>query len=180
MYSYNFNSYINNNDLLYKYQIKSINNLPKIKNFSISLSSIKILKYFLNYSVNQIVESDLQLNIFLLCCLLYSQAPFIYFSKKRKEFFFKIHSSSKTKNLDFLFYNFSDYFFFINEKLLEDNTKKLKISEFFLAKMKYNLIFFLRVPFIYISELDELFYKIFHFINTKDIFLTLSLKFSRT
>jgi len=80
--NHNFNNYLINCDLLNKYNIKNINQTPKLKKIVVELPLEELLKAS-ESSSNSEINDDIQIQSFLILYLLSTFIPYIVFKKSK-------------------------------------------------------------------------------------------------
>lgn len=164
------NDYLINCDLIYKYNLETIKQTPKIKRVNVSLKineNFKELEIGHNLSFNLI-----NIQLFLIVYIFYFSYPFIKYSKSKisKENFFFLNSTISKNNL---IYSFLDSFFVENTSKAK-NLNFLSLNHFkkttcFLQK---NMVFTVKVPLNLFDEINE--FSAFNNLNIKELFIFLS------
>jgi len=165
-----FNDYLIKCDLIYKYNLLNIRQIPSIKHVNVSLKideSFKELEVTPNLSCNLI-----NIQLFLIIYIFYFSYPLIKYSKskKSKENFFFLNSKISEKKV---IYSFLDSFFFektcviksldfLSLNYLQKNTSFLQQSS----------IFTIKVPLSFFDEISE--FSTFNNLNIKENFIFLS------
>lgn len=165
-----FNDYLVKCDLIYKYNLENIKQIPKIKKVTVSLKineNFKELEIGPNLSFNLI-----NIQLFLILYIFYFSYPFIKYSKSKtsKENFFVLNSTISEKNL---IYSFLDSFFVDNtSKTTSLNFLSLNYFKSNTCFLQKNHIFTIKVPLNFFDEISE--FSTFHNLNIKELFIYLS------
>lgn len=164
------NDYLIKCDLIYKYNLENIKQIPKIKKVNVSLKineNFKELEIGHNLSFNLI-----NIQLFLIIYIFYFSYPFIKYSKSKiaKENFFILNSTISNKNL---IYSFLDSFFVDNNYKIK-NLSFLSISYFKknTCLLQKDNIFTIKVPLSFFDEINE--FSTFNNLNIKELFIFLS------
>jgi len=165
--NYFLNDYLVKCDLIYKYNLKNITLIPKVKKIKVSL---KITE---KKELEQTTSSStfLKLQLFLVMYLLFLSYPYIQYSKSKisKENFFVIHSTISELPC---MYSFLDSFFI-------DNFYKVRKSTFlslnFLKRKSFlqkKNILTIKVPLSFFDEVNE--FSSIHNLNVKELYMLVS------
>jgi hypothetical protein len=164
--NYFLNDYLVKCDLIYKYNLKNITLIPKVKKIKVSL------KINEKGELGQTSSSTLfKLQLFLILYLVFLSYPYINYSKSKisKENFFVIHSTISESSL---IYSFLDSFFIDNFYRVKKSTflslNFLK-SKSFLHKKN---VLTIKVPLSFFDELNE--FSSVHNLNIKELYMLVS------
>ena len=164
--NYFLNDYLVKCDLIYKYNLKNIRLIPKVKKIKVSL------KINEKVELGQTSSSTLfKLQLFLILYLVFLSYPYINYSKSKisKENFFVIHSTISESSL---IYSFLDSFFIDNFYRLKKSTflslNFLKIKSFLQKKN----VLTIKVPLNFFDELNE--FSSAHNLNIKELYMLVS------
>jgi len=176
--NHNFNNYLINCDLLNKYNIKNINQTPKLKKIVVELPLEELLKAS-ESSSNSEINDDIQIQSFLILYLLSTFIPYIVFKKSKK-----LKDSSKNFSVKFVLSQTSDINNFLVTFFIE-NWFKLKIQDFTLFKNKTQKLnscfitapkftFNTKVPINSFIEIENFLNQSNMGLNSKELFLNIN------
>jgi hypothetical protein len=164
------NDYLVKCDLIYKYNLENIKQIPKITKVNVSLKmneNLKELEIGHNLSFNLI-----NIQLFLIIYIFYFSYPFIKYSKSKisKENFFFLNSTISEKSL---IYSFLDSFF-VDNTVKTKNLSFLSLNYFKIktCSLEKKTTFTIKVPLSFFDEINE--FSSFNSLNIKELFIFLS------
>ena len=162
-----FNNYLIDCDSIYKYNLKNIKLIPKIKKINISLKLNEDLKELELIKKSSFTFVSIQ--IFLILYIAFFSFPFIKYHKL-KFFTFNLIISKK-----FFIYYFLDFFFIENINKLENfsDTHNWYLKKHTQSILKKKSLFSIRIPLNFFEEINESYF--FNNLNIEDFSLVLIL-----
>lgn len=164
------NDYLVKCDLIYKYNLENIKQIPRITKMNVSLKmneNLKELEIGHNLSLNLI-----NIQLFLIIYIFYFSYPFIKYSKSKisKENFFFLNSTISEKSL---IYSFLDSFF-VDNTVKTKNLNFLSLNYFKIktCPLTKKATFTIEVPLSFFDEINE--FSAFNNLNIKELFIFLS------